>query len=134
MTVPGCAELVHGLACSEDQPGRQPGVDRGDATFRRFNLPRQVGALAAQGEDCKCVWHRHVTDLCIGRLPMADRHTAAQWREKAATARARADEIADPISKRMMFEIANGYDALAAHEESLAGARQALGVERRKSR
>jgi hypothetical protein len=50
----------------------------------------------------------------------------------ADEARAKADRISDPISRRMMYEIADSYETLAKHEASLAGVRGLLGAERRK--
>ena len=39
------------------------------------------------------------------------------WRLRAAEARATAEKIADPESKRMMLEIANEYEKLAERAE-----------------
>jgi hypothetical protein len=63
---------------------------------------------------------------------MIDRQTPARWLAKADEARAKADRMPDPISKRMTFEIADNYEALAKHEKSLAAARGLLGADRRK--
>jgi plasmid stability protein len=42
---------------------------------------------------------------------------AQHWRSRAAEARAVADKIADPESKRLMLEIANDYEKLAVRAE-----------------
>ncbi len=39
------------------------------------------------------------------------------WRSRAEEARAIATELHDPEAKRMMLEIANGYDSLALRAE-----------------
>ena len=63
---------------------------------------------------------------------MANRDTPALWLAKAEDARATADRMWDPISRRMMFEVADSYEALAEDERSLARARRLLGLDRRK--
>jgi hypothetical protein len=65
---------------------------------------------------------------------MPDIRTPQRWLAIAEEARARADKMSDPISKRMMLEVAEGYEALAGHEKFLASARRFLRLERRNPR
>ena len=42
----------------------------------------------------------------------------AHWRDRAEEARRIAEEMVDPDAKRMMLNIAAGYDRLAQHAET----------------
>ena len=46
--------------------------------------------------------------------------TAEQWRERAAEARAMANQLRDPLAKSLLLDIANKYEHMAARigEES----------------
>jgi hypothetical protein len=50
-------------------------------------------------------------------LPLAAEDLAGRMREMAAEARAIAEEMTDPESKRSMLEIAAGYEVLANEGE-----------------
>jgi hypothetical protein len=41
-------------------------------------------------------------------------YTAKDWRERAEQVRIRAEQLTDPDAKRAAFEVAAGYDQLAA--------------------
>jgi hypothetical protein len=41
-------------------------------------------------------------------------YTATDWRERAELVRSKAERLADPEAKRVLLEIAAGYDKLAA--------------------
>ena len=55
---------------------------------------------------------------------MSGVRSAAEWPELADQARAIADDMRDPASKRQMVSIAEGYEALAGQAEFLAAARR----------
>jgi hypothetical protein len=51
------------------------------------------------------------------------------WRRLAEEARAAADQLTDPEARRLMIEIAQGYEALAAiAEKKLADSNKAQGL------
>jgi hypothetical protein len=52
--------------------------------------------------------------------PLID--NAKHWRERAAEARAIADQMDDPVAARMMREIAESYDRLAEHADARSAA------------
>lgn len=39
------------------------------------------------------------------------------WRDRAEEARAHADDMKDPEAKRIMHDVADGYERLAVHAE-----------------
>jgi hypothetical protein len=43
----------------------------------------------------------------------SDIHEPKHWRDRAEEARVHAEQMTDPEAKRMMLEIANGYERLA---------------------
>jgi predicted Rossmann-fold nucleotide-binding protein len=57
----------------------------------------------------------------VAKVPIND---PKHWRERAEEARAVADELTDPASKRRMLRIADDYDELARHAEKRLRDRQ----------
>lgn len=56
--------------------------------------------------------------------------TAAGWLQMAEQTRTIAEGMRDPFSKRQMLDIADSYEALAAHADFLAAAQRICGVHR----
>jgi hypothetical protein len=56
----------------------------------------------------------------IHRMSFPDDAEPEYWHERAQEARALADQMNDPEAKRMMLEIANGYEWLAKRAETKA--------------
>ena len=48
----------------------------------------------------------------------SDAHDVVRWQTLAAEARAAAAELVDPEAKRIMLDIASGYDLLARRAEA----------------
>jgi hypothetical protein len=48
-------------------------------------------------------------------------HDHQHWRQRAEEARAVAEQMADPEARRMMLNIADGYDKLAQRAEERMG-------------
>jgi hypothetical protein len=74
---------------------------------------RQIGDIVAPGD-----WEGSGDSAVLINDP-------SHWRERAQQARATAEQIPDPEARRMMQEIADGYERLARRaEERLATAPQ----------
>jgi|ERR1700674_2374927 len=83
---------------STEDPGHSAGVLRSNRTVAEFESPR---------------WKAH-TD----KVPVSLVRNARYWRDHAEEACAVAESMSDPESKRMMLNIADGYEGLARREEA----------------
>ena len=75
-----------------------------------------------------CMSSRGYTDVPVASSPInsaapsATSIASSDWRARATEARALGTQLRDPVSKRMMVEIAETYDRLAVHQEGSAAA------------
>jgi hypothetical protein len=124
-----CLVAVGLAACAEtavDSGGwfRYDGTAvKGNATLEReFNRAYAMCVNSNMDLYKDCMSSRGYTDVpvasspVIPAVPTAISTASPDWRARAAEARVLATQLRDPVSKRMMVEIAETYDRLAVHQ------------------
>ena len=53
----------------------------------------------------------------MAKIPLGLLNDAKHWQDRAEEARVHADQMSDPEARRMMLEVAAGYDKLAKRAE-----------------
>jgi hypothetical protein len=53
----------------------------------------------------------------MAKMPLELLNNVKHWKDRAEEARSNAEQLSDPEAKRMMYGIANSYEAIAARAE-----------------